>query len=293
MRLSKLEIRRPKAVGAVQITMVLFCRRSTVLLAAGAMLAFIGRSNAQLPAQLHLKVELISEQPTSPPGQPLWVGLFFRLEPGWHIYWQNPGDSGEPPKVQWDLPAGFVAGSILWPQPIRLGGGSVVDYGYEGQVLLMAPILGSSSRNATSLPSLSADVKYIVCRDVCIPGKAHLMLSGPAGGDWALWRALFEQTRAQLPKPAPASWKVTAVSDKQHFILSVQARSHVAGPSFFPLQPSQIDNSSPQDFAPTQNGFRLTLKKSDQLTKPITNLRGLIVLGPGRAFEVSAPVVSR
>ncbi len=136
------------------------------------MLAFVGRSNAQLPAQPHLKVELISEQPTSPPGQPLWVGLLFRLEPGWHIYWQNPGDSGEPSRTQWNLPTGFLAGSIRWPQPIRLGGGSVVDYGYEGQVLLMAPLQASSSRKETSLPSLSADVKYIVCRDVCIPRES-------------------------------------------------------------------------------------------------------------------------
>ncbi|HME31580.1 MAG TPA: protein-disulfide reductase DsbD domain-containing protein [Terriglobales bacterium] len=273
--------------------MTLLRRRSIVLLTACAMLAAAARSNAQLPAEPHLKVELISEQATSAPGQPLWVGVLFRLEPGWHIYWQNPGDSGESPRVQWNLPTGFVAGSIRWPQPIRLGGGSVVDYGYEGQVLLMAPIQAPSSRNATSLQSLSADLKYIVCRDVCIPGKAHITLSGPAAGDWDPWRALFEQTRAQLPKPAPASWKVTALSAKQHFVLSVQARSQLTGASFFPLEPSQIDNSSPQEFAPTHNGFRLTLKKSDQITKQITNLRGLIVLGPGHAFEVSAPVVSR
>jgi len=146
------------------------------------MMAFIGRSNAQAPTQPPLKVELISEQATSAPGQPLWVGLSFRLEQGWQIYWQNPGDSGEPPKVQWDLPAGLVAGSIRWPQPIRLGGGSVVDYGYEGLVLLMAPVQGSSNHAATPLPSLAADVKYIVCREVCIPGKAHLTLAGPAGG---------------------------------------------------------------------------------------------------------------
>jgi thiol:disulfide interchange protein DsbD len=165
--------------------MVLLRQRSIVFLTACAMLAFAGLSSSQVPAQPHLNIELISEQATSPPGKPLWVGLLFRLEPGWHIYWQNPGDSGEPPKVQWELPQGFVAGSIRWPQPIRLGGGSVVDYGYEGQVLLMAPIQGSSSRNSTSLPSLSADVKYIVCRDVCIPGKARITLSGPAGGDWA------------------------------------------------------------------------------------------------------------
>jgi DsbC/DsbD-like thiol-disulfide interchange protein len=188
-------MRRPKAWARVQVTMVLLRRRNPVLLTAFAMLALAARSNAQLPAQPHLKVELISEQAASAQGQPLWVGLLFRLEPGWHIFWQNPGDSGEPPKVQWDLPAGFAAGSLRWPQPIRLGGGSVVDYGYEGQVLLMAPIQGSSSRNATSPASLSADVKYIVWRDECIPGKAHLTLSGPAGRDWIAWRALFEQTR--------------------------------------------------------------------------------------------------
>ena len=86
---------------------------------------------------------------------------------------------------------------------------------------------------------------------------------------------------------------MAAISAKQNFILSVQARSQLTGASFFPLEPSQIDNSSPQDFAPTHDGFRLTMKKSDQLTKPISTLKGLIVFGPGRAFEVSAPVVSR
>jgi DsbC/DsbD-like thiol-disulfide interchange protein len=273
--------------------MLLLHRRSTVVLAACAMLAFVGRSNAHSPAQPHLKVELISERPTSSPGRPLWVGVLFRLDQGWHIYWQNPGDSGEPPKVQWDLPAGFAAGPIRWPQPIRLGGGSVIDYGYEGQVLLMAPIEGHSTPNATSIPSLSANVKYIVCRDVCIPGKAQVRLSAPASGDWAAWRALFEQTRAQLPEPAPASWKVTAVSAEQNFILSVQARSRPTGASFYPLDPSQIDNSSRQVFEATHNGFRLTLKKSDQLTEPVRTLKGLIVFGPGRAFEVSAPVVAR
>jgi len=118
-------------------------------------------------------------------------------------------------------------------------------------------------------------------------------LSDSVGAAWGSWRTLFEQTRAQLPKPAPAGWKVTAVSAKQNFVLSVQARSQVGGASFFPLEPSQIDNSSPQDFEPTHNGFRLILKKSDQLTEPIRTLKGLIVFGPGRAFEISAPVASQ
>jgi DsbC/DsbD-like thiol-disulfide interchange protein len=273
--------------------MVRWGRRSIVQLMTCATLALAGLSYAQSPADSHIKIELISQQAVPPAGQPLWVGLWFQLEPGWHIYWQNPGDSGEPPKVQWELPPGFVAGSIRWPQPIRLGSGSVIDYGYEGHVLLMAPIEGPSRRNASSIPRLSADVKYIVCREVCIPGKAHLMLSAPAGDDWAPWHKIFEQTRVEIPKPTPAGWKATATSDKQHFILSVHAGQPVSRASFFPLEPSQVDNSSPQDFAMAPNGFRLTLKKSDQITGPVTTLRGVIVLGPGRVFEIAAPVVTQ
>jgi DsbC/DsbD-like thiol-disulfide interchange protein len=257
------------------------------------MLIFVACLNAQSAADSHAKVELIAERNTAPPGRPLWTGLLFRLDPGWHIYWQNPGDSGEPPKVQWQLPPGFAAGTIRWPQPMRLGGRTVLDYGYEGQVLLMATIEGKSKQPATSVPSLSADVKYIVCRDMCIPGKAHLTLAPPPGGDWGPWRALFEQTRQQLPKPVPLGWKVSVESDKSHFIVSVRPGPQVQSASFFPLEPNQIENSSPQDFASNRTGFRLTLKKSDQLIKPIPTLRGLVVLGPGRAFEIAAPLVSR
>jgi DsbC/DsbD-like thiol-disulfide interchange protein len=273
--------------------MMLLSRRRIVQLAALATLFFAWFSYAQSPATPHLQVELISEQAASAPGQPLWVGLWFRLEPGWHIYWQNPGDSGEPPKVQWELPTGFTAGPIRWPQPIRLGSGSIIDYGYEGQVLLMAPIVGPSSGKATSVPHLAATVKYIVCREVCIPGKVYLMLSSPPAADWAPWRTIFQQTRAEIPKPTPANWRVTAASGKQHFILSVRATPQGSRASFFPLEPNQVDNSSPQDFASSPSGFRLTLKKSDQLMEPITNLRGVLVLGPGRAFEISAPMVKQ
>ena len=63
--------------------------------------------------------------------------------------------------------------------------------------------------------------------------------------------------------------------------------------TFFPLVPGQIENSARQDFVSTSEGFRLTLRKSDQLMKPIAVLKGLVVLGPGRAFEVAAPVSSR
>ncbi len=270
--------------------MELSLRRAIVL---SLLLPFGAPAPAQSAAELHASVELIAEQSTAPSGEPLWLGLLFRLDPGWHIYWQNPGDSGEPPKIQWQLPAGFATGPIVWPVPIRLGSGTVIDYGYEGQVLLMVPLRATSEGHAAATPKVSADVKYIVCREVCIPGKAHVTLTSGTSGGTNQWRAIFRQTRQQLPKLAPPDWKLSAESDKSNFVLKVRGSSRAQNASFFPLEPDQIDNSSPQSFASNRSGFQLTLKKSDQLTKPISRLNGLLIVGPGRAYEVSAPVASK
>ena len=198
----------PNCSGRSQTRMISSFRLRIVFVVPCVMLIFSGRPGAQSPRDSHAKVELLMEQNAAPAGKPVWAGLLFRFDQGWHIYWQNPGDAGEPPKIQWQVPPGLSAGAILWPQPIRLGSGTVVDYGYENEVLLMAPIEAESQGRAVSIPSLSADVKYIVCREMCIPGRAHLTFALPAGGDWGPWRTLFEQTRRQLPKPAPSNWRL-------------------------------------------------------------------------------------
>jgi DsbC/DsbD-like thiol-disulfide interchange protein len=299
--------------------MLLPPRMKLARLAAGLLLFSSIHLTAQV-TEFHVKIELIPESAAVEAGKPFWVGLLFRLDEGWHIYWQNPGDAGEPPKVQWQLPPGYTSGSILWPQPVRIGTGSVVDYGYENQILLMTPIERAAGSTAGSTPAIStsaistsgmsADVKYIVCREMCIPGKAHVALSSPSSGQrvsarqssaqqFSEWRQLFEQTRAQIPKPAPKAWKFSARTEtgkdknNDRFILSVQTESKVHAATFFPFEPGQIENSAPQTFAATAGGFRLSLKKSDLLVKPISSLKGLLVLGPGRAYEIAAPVARR
>ena len=264
-----------------------------MILVSCAVLGLAVCASSQLPEESHAKVEIIAERGPTHLDRPSRVGLLFQLDKGWHIYWQNPGDSGEPPKVQWQLPPGLVAGAIQWPPPMRLGGGTVVDYGYEGQVLLIASITGVAKGEARLISDISADVKYIVCREICIPVKRHLTLVASSDGDWKRWHDLFEQTRQQLPKPLPAGWRVSAESDQSHIILLVRATAPMQSVSFIPLEPGQIDNSSSQGFQSSPTGFRLTLKKSDQSIKPISVLKGLIVLGPGRAYEIAAAVAQR
>ncbi len=243
----------------------------------------------------HGKVELIAEENAIVPGRNFSIGLRFQLEKGWHIYWVNPGDSGQPPRVQWSLPAGFRAGEFAWPYPKRLGTASVVDYGYEDEVLLMASIEPPANLNPGSTVTLGADVRWLVCREICLPERAHLTLSLPSEkqlskGDPA-WRELFQKTRALLPKPLPRGWRASAVMEKDDFVLTVFTGAPEKTATFFPLEPGQIENAAPQKVNSFARGIRLILKKSDQLLKPVAALNGLIVFPNGRAFRIAAPVV--
>jgi DsbC/DsbD-like thiol-disulfide interchange protein len=241
----------------------------------------------------HLRVDLVAEKTSLAPGRTAKIGLHFQLEKHWHIYWINPGDSGQPPNVRWTLPPGFAAGAILWPAPVRLGTASVADYGYEDEVLLMLPLRVPPTLKPGGTATLAATVKWLVCSDICIPGHADLTLTLPvrtSPSAPSVSAALIEKTRAALPKPAPRNWKVTSVSDGNDFLISIDAGAALPQGVFFPLVPEQIENSAPQKLQPFPRGLRLTLRKSDQLQKLPATLRGVLVLSPGRAFEISAPL---
>ncbi|MCE2657691.1 MAG: hypothetical protein LW854_05500, partial [Rubrivivax sp.] len=57
------------------------------------------------------RAELVAQAPGGvAPGQPIWLGLKIEHAPHWHTYWRNPGDSGLPTTLQFELPAGFSVG---------------------------------------------------------------------------------------------------------------------------------------------------------------------------------------
>lgn len=260
---------------------------ASLLLAIG----FATAARAQSFTASHAKVGLVAENTSLQAGQTAWVGVLFDLEKGWHIYWVNPGDSGDPPKIQWQLPPGFQAKEIRWPTPVRLGAGTVVDYGYEGRVLLPVRMQIPADYKATKAVMLSADIHYLICRDVCIPAKAQASLAIPSANAAApeLFRTAFDNS----PKPWPAGWKAQATDDGRFFLLSLETGAGEPRAGFFPLEEDQIDNSAVQGLMATAHGVQIKLKKSDQLLKPISVLKGVVVLGTGRAFEVSAPVTGK
>jgi thiol:disulfide interchange protein DsbD len=259
--------------------------------ALAAQLQHAPREQAQLQ---HAHVELISSQSAIVPGSNLQLGVHFVLEPGWHIYWINPGDSGQPPAFKWQLPVGFSTGDIQWPRPERMQPiKELADYGYHNEILLPLTLHVPQARNGRSSAEIQAEAKWLVCREVCIPERAQLQLTLPlataAKPNTAAVR-FFADTEKLLPKPLPRGWKVSAISTKDDFILSVAAGKRITQAEFFPLDPGQIDNPAPQKLQPSATGIKITLRKSDLLLKPITVLRGVLVVSASQPYRIEAPV---
>ena len=261
-------------------------------------LAFFGfacavPAHAQWVSFPHGMVQLLTETNSITPGRGFSLGLDFRLESGWHIYWVNPGDSGDPPRVQWKLPAGITAEAMQWPVPHRLGSSSVADYGYTGDVLLIAPMRASANLPLQSPAKIGAQVKLLVCRELCVPVKAEVSVAVPVSSGIpapSSSRALFSAARRSLPQPTPKNWRLTVKEQKDTFVLAAHTGFHVAHAQFFPLGDGQIENSAPQNLASLAEGFQLELRKSGRLVNSISRLKGVLVLPSGRAYQIDVPV---
>ena len=180
------------------------------------------------------------------------AGLYFKLEPGWHVYWQNPGDAGEPPHLHWTLPDGITAGPLQFPAPKRVPLGPLMDFGYEDEVLF--PFTFHVAQNVKPGPAvLHAKVDWLVCREVCIPGKAELELSRNVQKGAAEQSVneppLFQKFINQLPKALPASDHALFQATPDGFRLGVDTGQREATASFFPEEQNILDNPAPQKAA--------------------------------------------
>jgi thiol:disulfide interchange protein DsbD len=251
-------------------------------------------ATAQPVQAKHSTVELLSRESTLSPGAEVLLGVHFVLETGWHIYWINPGDSGQPPAFKWQLPPGLTPGEIQWPRPERMQNSpQLADYGYHGQALLMVPVRFPAQWTGGTA-EIGLDAKWLICREVCLPDHAQLHLSLSASTSGANQRdsaTLFAGAVKLVPKPLPPGWKASAMSRKGDFVLSVGMPGRVTQAQFFPLDPAQVDNAAQQRLESAPHGMKMILKKSEYLVKQVSMLRGVLVMGPD-AYQIEAPVIA-
>ena len=239
----------------------------------------------------HLTVALITPSSTIAPGGALEAGLQFTLDDHWHVYWVNAGDSGEPPKIAWTLPRDIAAAPMQFPIPSRLPLGPLMDFGYENGVVF--PVKLTASSNAKPGPvHLDATIDWLVCREVCIPGKAHLGLNINVvpGAAAAAPTGALAQTLSLIPRPPPGNAQFSVMGGKSDFVLTLITGHSETNAEFYPFDQEQIANAATQAVEPLPNGVRLRIQRAPELARLPAELHGVIKLSATQAYDVTAPV---
>jgi DsbC/DsbD-like thiol-disulfide interchange protein len=242
------------------------------------------------------EVSLVADNAAVVPGSSASVGIHFQLEPGWHIYWINPGDAGEAPRVQWTLPAGWTAGALEWPVPQRLQNPAGVDYGYENDVTLLTRLRIPASAHSAAHADVNANVNWLVCKDTCIPQKGTARLSftiaAKAVPADSASRELISKAKSQLPKPMPATWKANVLTNPSSILLNLHTGEKLNQATFFPADKQVIDNAAPQKLASSAAATQLSLKKVAG-SQSVKSLKGVLVVNDSDAYNIDVPIKGR
>lgn len=148
----------------------------------------------------HAQVDLLTDVATIKPGETFNAGALFDIDPGWHIYWKNPGPAGIATRLKWTLPKGVTAGATQFPVPKKfVQPGDIVGYGYEKQAMLITPI-NVPADFAGKEVVLRVEISWLCCAEVCVPGKAIMQIIVPvAQKTQPANKSLFNRWARQIP----------------------------------------------------------------------------------------------
>lgn len=253
-------------------------------------------------------LSLIADRVAMRPGESLTLAARFDIDPGWHIYWENPGESGLATEVTFEAPEGFEVGAVRFPGPVAFTSpGPVVSYGYAGTVLLSAQVEVPHAAWEQGPATFTAKAFWLACRDTCVrgQGKATLTLPVPRGttvypllsaehaAKDGAERALLKEHLARLPRPWPAeagarqAWEKGA--DGPLLVLRLPARlASGANLVFFPSAADQLGVAGQEQVI---DGTDVVLRVQYRADPAPQRARGL--LGVGDIFyqlDVAGPV---
>jgi DsbC/DsbD-like thiol-disulfide interchange protein len=161
-----------------------------VLLAASPVFA---ADSSQWAIDIRAATRLISASPAKG-AKPLRAGVEFRMDPGWHTYWRYPGDSGVPPRFDFDASDNVREAKVLYPAPQAIVDESGTSIGYPEHVIFPVEV---TPRDPNKPVNLKVTVNYAVCQKLCVPGEASLALTL---GDKSSFDDALTKAEASVPK---------------------------------------------------------------------------------------------
>jgi len=232
-----------------------------------------------------LQVELrLSAEPE------IFAALRFRMEAGWHLYWKNPGDSGLPPEVAWDLPEGWKAGPLEHPVPIALPSMEGLDYGHSGTFTLLVKLIPPAGKKPKG--TVRARLDWLACKEACVRGEALLSANlederirlKPDELDFI--RTKFPLKQHTGVQAGPAS--ILKSADQWLIEIPLLGRDAVNAQAFFP-EPMPGFSIVHRDVRIKGGVLRIPVLPSGPDSK-LTTLRGVLCVGgQGVALELPLP----
>ena len=214
------------------------------------LLLFSFFGSAEIVDTGHARISLIKDHSDFVPGTSINIGLKVSMDKGWHTYWRNPGDSGGPIEIDWNLPKGFSVSDIKWPLPEKIEYPPLMTYGYEDFVIYPM-VLSIPADYSDDYFEMVADI--LICADVCIPesGKISSNLL-----DIESDSLIYEWLESVPSKSLP----ITTSLNDNNLEIKFTFEKEIKEIYFFPDENNSIDYSSKQNFYKKDDGYFLSIK---------------------------------
>jgi len=205
---------------------------------------------------------LVSSYDSVAPGQEFYVALRTVLDEHWHTYWRNPGDSGEPVQMEWELPEGVTASEINWPLPRTIPTGPIINYGFEGAPLFPVKFKISPDAKPGSVITLHSNFYYLVCKDVCIPeqGSASLPIAVGEPIEDTRWKTEIGAALADTPKRGDVKGGIKKSGETLEVTFTNLPEGDFSKAYFFPYEQGVLGHSEAQVLTSGSEGLRLATK---------------------------------
>lgn len=261
-------------------------RFALILLLLAAARPLLAAESAPVSSK-RLTATLVTDTDAVAEGRPFRLGLRLQMAPGWHTYWQNPGDAGQPPELTLTLPQGTAATPVEWPAPQRLAEGPIMTYAYTGEVLLPLTVTPGAGPQ-----TIKATANWLVCQKICVPEEGNFTLDVPAGTPAPSAEAkLFTVAETRMPRPSPFTAIVGADGTLALTGAGLSAAS-VKDAWFFPATWGLIDQAAAQTPTVRDGEVRIALQRGEQFAKA-ASLPGVVALrdpaGQETFLQIDAP----
>tara|TARA_B100000497_G_scaffold117296_1_gene142443 strand:+ start:546 stop:2516 length:1971 start_codon:yes stop_codon:yes gene_type:complete len=215
----------------------------------------------------HADVSLVKYTSNNSQADELFIGIKMDMQKNWHTYWKNPGDSGGPIKVSWNLPDGVGVSDIYWPTPKLIPYSPLMTYGYKDFVIFPFKVTYESFNE---LKNIKADIDFLICDDICVPEKAQI--------DTSFEKIPYSQELKKWINKVPnVTFPILANQNENNLQLRFSFNDDIENIYFFIDQQDIVLHSKVQNLSKEKDNWLLSISTENN-PKHNEKLKGVIVI---------------